>query len=218
VSGKIEPGDDLARRRGEAKRGGKEVRDDSSVGFRVPASPLLILTGPPGAGKTTLGRLVASHFSPSIVLDADWFWNSMVRGLIPPWEPASNEQNRTLTRASLAATTRLANGGFTTVLEGHFGPWHVEILREELSRTDTPAAYVILRPPLEECLRRANERRREPQHRDALHDEGVIRGLYAQYEAPGPFEGHVLSATGTLDDTVTSIVEILQAPGAYTLF
>jgi tRNA uridine 5-carbamoylmethylation protein Kti12 len=178
---------------------------------------LLILTGPPGAGKTTVGRLVASHFSPSIVLDADWFWGSVVSGFIPPWEPASNEQNRTLTRASLAAATRLAYGGFTTVLEGHFGPWHVDVIREELSHTTMTAAYIILRPPLEECLRRATERRREPKHRDALHDEDVIRGLYAQYEAIGPFEGHVLSTTGTLDDTVTSIVDILRAPSVYSL-
>ena len=41
---------------------------------------LLILTGPPGAGKTTTATLIAEHFTPSVVIEADALWAHVVRG------------------------------------------------------------------------------------------------------------------------------------------
>jgi hypothetical protein len=164
-----------------------------------------------------VARRVATQFSPSIVLDADWFWASVVNGYLPPWEKASHDQNRALLRAALASAVRITRAGYATVLEGHFGPWHMELLKEELSSLDAPVLYVVLRPPLDVCLQRAIGRASEPRHRDALGDEDVIRMLYAQFEALGSFEEHVVINEGSVDDTVSMLFHEMQHPGKYTL-
>jgi hypothetical protein len=160
---------------------------------------------------------VAAQFVRSVVLDADWFWASVVSGFIPPWEEASHEQNRALLRAALASAVQLTRAGYTTVLEGHFGPWHMELAKEELSLLDAPVSYVVLRPSLDVCLQRAVSRLSEPQHRGALSDGDVIRASYVEYEALGPFEVHVLDDAESIDDTVAMLFHELQHPGKYAL-
>ena len=52
------------------------------------AASLLILSGPPGAGKSTVAPLVAADADPSVRLESDWFWTTFVNGFVEPWLPA----------------------------------------------------------------------------------------------------------------------------------
>ncbi len=57
---------------------------------------VVVISGPPGAGKSTVAKLVATRQgSPSVCLESDWFWTTITNGFISPWEPASDRQNRT---------------------------------------------------------------------------------------------------------------------------
>ncbi|MGH3576993.1 MAG: AAA family ATPase, partial [Mycobacterium sp.] len=78
----------------------------------MPRQPILIITGPPGAGKTTVARLVAEYFDRAACLETDWFWTIIVKGLIPPWEVEADSQNRTVLRSFAAAAASLAEGGY----------------------------------------------------------------------------------------------------------
>jgi dephospho-CoA kinase len=86
---------------------------------------LLILTGPPGAGKTTVGVLIAAESPLSACIQSDWFWTTIVNGHIPPWESEADAQNRAVIRAAAAAGARMANAGWTASSDlgtsDHFG-------------------------------------------------------------------------------------------------
>ena len=174
---------------------------------------LLILTGPPGAGKTTVATLVAEYFTPSVVIEGDALWAHVVRGFIEPWEKDSDPQNRSLFRASLAAAARLTSSGYATVLSGHVGPSFLDIMRQELVGLRAPVRYVVLRPSLEECLAHCVERRSDPRHAGALGDETIIRHLYRTYSNLEAFERHVLDTSGlTTQEAASVVIEELESP------
>ena len=157
---------------------------------------LLILTGPPGAGKTTVGAILATGSPRSACLHSDWFWTTIVNGGIPPWEPAADAQNRAVIRAAAAAGVRMADAGFATVLDGILGPWHFDVLRQELAPCIAAVSYVVLRPDGDTCLARARTRVEEsPQHRDALTDEAPIRHMWEQFRDLGPMERFVIDSS-----------------------
>jgi predicted kinase len=176
---------------------------------------LLILTGPPGAGKSTIGAIIASSSPQSVCIHSDWFWTTIVNGHIPPWDRAADAQNQTMIRAATAAAVRMANAGFTTVLDGIFGPWHFEALRDEVAASMTPVHYAVLRPDDDTCLFRARARVLESEeHRDALTDEEPIRLMWGQFSRLGPIERYVIdSSEMDPQQTATVLWERLEAGG-----
>ena len=111
---------------------------------------LLIVTGPPGAGKSTVARLVVATFEPSVLVEGDAFFGFLRRGAIRPWLPAADRQNQVVTKAAAAASGRYASGGFTTVYDGVVGPWFLPTFANAsgLPQLD----YVILLPSVARCL------------------------------------------------------------------
>lgn len=167
---------------------------------------LLILTGPPGAGKTTVGAIIASESPLSACIHSDWLWTTIVNGHIPPWEREADGQNRAVIRAAAAAGVRMANAGYTVVLDGILGPWHFEPLREELKQCTVPVNYAVLRPDGDTCLIRARGRVLEsPRHRDALTDESPIRHMWDQFRDLGPIEQFVID-NSVIDPPATAIL------------
>ncbi|MGC2484853.1 MAG: AAA family ATPase [Acidimicrobiales bacterium] len=174
---------------------------------------LLILTGPPGAGKTTLAPLVAGHFSPSVVIEGDALWANVVRGFIDPWEPAAHEQNRVLVGASIAAATTLVRGGYATILSGHLGPWFLDELRGDLAVVGAPVMYVVVRPTLDVCLARCVQRQSDPRHAGALSDVAVIRHLYEEYSDLDAYDAHVVDTSKLDADDAASIILRVMSSG-----
>ena len=79
--------------------------------------PVLLLTGPPGSGKSTVARLVAERFDPAACVESYWFWTTIVRGLVLPWLPEADAQNGTVLRACAAVAAELSGGGYTVVVD-----------------------------------------------------------------------------------------------------
>lgn len=117
---------------------------------------LLVVTGPPGAGKSTVAEELADRFDPSALVAGDAFFAFVRRGLVPPWLPEAHDQNDTVLAAAGAAAGRLANGAPTVVYDGVVGPWFLPAF---LAATGLPALhYVVLLPSQEVCLDRVAKR------------------------------------------------------------
>src|SRR5918997_1399187 len=82
---------------------------------------LLIVTGPPGAGKSTVAAPLADGVEPSVLMAGDDFFAFLARGAIPPWRPGSDAQNETVTEAAGAAAGRFAAGGGAPNYHGGVG-------------------------------------------------------------------------------------------------
>jgi hypothetical protein len=177
---------------------------------------LLVLTGPPGAGKTTVGRSVAARFGRSACIESDWFWSTISNGFVLQWMAEADPQNRAVIRSFVAAGARMVAGGYSTVVEGIVGPWYLDLVREELRSVEIDAYYVVLRPGLATCLQRATGRGgavRVPGH-PPLTDEEPIRLLWHLFSDLGQYEVHAVDSTDMSESqTADCVIELLETRG-----
>ena len=89
-----------------APRHEEEGEERSAVSL---AGEILIVTGPPGAGKSTMARSLVEQFDLAVLLQGDWYFDRVVRGWIEPWKPSSHHQNGVVTRA-MAASDHVVRG------------------------------------------------------------------------------------------------------------
>ncbi|HYN32723.1 MAG TPA: AAA family ATPase [Ilumatobacteraceae bacterium] len=118
---------------------------------------LLIVTGPPGAGKSTVAKLLADSTSRSVLVAGDTFFGFLANGAIDPWLGESHEQNTVVTRAAGKATGEFVVGGFSVVYDGVIGPWFLDTFLTTAGLTEVD--YAVLLPTVEVCEQRVAARR-----------------------------------------------------------
>lgn len=163
---------------------------------------ILILTGPPGAGKTTVAKsLAVLSESPAVHLHADDFWRFIVKGAILPYLPAARWQNEVVMGVLASAAVGYAKGDYFAILDGIIGPWFLDAFRT----IDAPTHYIVLRPALETSLERARSRG------DQFKASGPISELHAQFSFLGALERHVIGNTAQqLEDTLSAVSAALR--------
>ena len=162
-------------------------------------APVLILTGAPGAGKTTTARLLTADRERAVHLEADLFFDFIRSGYIEPWKRESHQQNTVVMEVVARAAAGYAEAGYFTVIDGIVSPrWFFEPVRDSLRAAGQPVAYAVLRPPLDVCLARATSRRPR-----GVESAGVVEHLWRDFADLGPLERHAIDL-GTQNPSETA--------------
>ena len=164
-------------------------------------NPVLILTGAPGSGKTTVAGLLATKSQHAVHIESDRFFHFIQAGYIEPWRPESHEQNTTVMRVVAQAAAGYANAGYFTIIDGIILPeWFLQPFRDSLGTAGHRVAYAVLRAPLAVCVERAAGRASS-----RLSNAAVIERLWHDFANLGRLEAHVIDS-GTQDAARTADV------------
>lgn len=174
------------------------------------AGEILILTGPPGSGKTTTAQALANlPGSPKVHLHTDDFWHFIKYGAIAPYLPEAHAQNAVVMDVLAKVAEGYARGGYCVVVDGIIGPWFLPPFRT----LTVPLHYIVLRPELEAAIERCRLR-----GGDTLTDPGPITALHQQLSMLGELERHALDVAGQSPEQTLNAVIGAALSGAFRLF
>lgn len=159
-----------------------------------------IISGPPGAGKSTAAREVVTMLERAVRLETDFFYAAIAAGYIEPWLPESHDQNMTVVTAAAKATATFAEAGYDVIVEGIVLPWALAVYEDELAPFGVTPSLVVLLPPVEVATKRGLARSIPPER---APDAPVYREMHRQFSA--------LEGAWTLDTGRLSRFEVARA-------
>lgn len=177
---------------------------------------VVIISGPPGAGKTSASRQVVAQLERGVRIETDFFFAAIGPSFIEPWRAEAHAQNTAVVRACARAAATFAEAGYDVVVDGVVLPWALDIYRAELAPLAVTPVYVVLLPRVEVATTRGLARdipvERRPgspiyreMHRPAERapDAPVYREMHRQFAA--------LTGVTTLDTGKLSRHEVAEA-------
>lgn len=167
---------------------------------------VLIVTGPPDVGKSTIAEMLATRAEHGVHLESDCFFDFIRSGYIEPWRPESHHQNEIVMGVAALAAGAYADAGYLAVIDGIVSPrWFFRPLRDTLRASGHRVAYLVLRAPLAVCAERARARE------SGLRASPAIEQLWNDFADLGDLERHVMEndrkAASEVADQATQVLQ-----------
>lgn len=170
--------------------------------------PITIIGGAPGAGKTSLARLLVASEPKGVHVESDVFFR-FVTHRVDPSLPDANDQNAAIVRAYTGAAVEYSDSGYSVYLEGVIGPWLLPIITPIARAFD----YVLLDVSLDSALARVQSRGAQ-----SSATPEVIRRMHPQFAAVIPASRrHVVQTDGRSLYEVANELRSAQAAGALAI-
>lgn len=161
---------------------------------------LIVLTGPPGAGKSTVASLLVDLFEPGALVIGDEFFGFLRRGFIEPWKPEAHAQNEIVISAAASAAGQYVKGGINTIYDGIVGPW---LIQEFARAANTPRLhYAILLPSEECCIERALSRTN-----NNFKDVAGITHMHRHFSGANVDSRHLITETFDAPEETARLVQ-----------
>jgi len=161
------------------------------------AGEIVIISGPPGSGKTTVAGALAEAATLGVHLESDCFYRFVKGGFIAPHLPESHQQNIVVMDVCITAASNYAAGGYTVFWDGVVGPWFLDQIRLGLGNHDIQPRYLVLRPTRDVALQRVRGR-------DGATELSGAEKMYDEFAALGRFESHVLNSDTSPSELVAA--------------
>ena len=168
-------------------------------------NPIVIISGSPGSGKSSVSKLLAenSPYDKTIHFHTDDFYHSICKGYIAPWRSEAEEQNTTIIESFTASVARLNIGGYEVIVDGVIGPWFLSPWLD-LVKNGFDVQYVILRPDKQTIIKRASEREKKV-------DDDAVRRMWQAFEDLGSYKSHAINTSyQSVNETATQIRRLLN--------
>ncbi|MES2722670.1 MAG: AAA family ATPase [Pseudomonadota bacterium] len=141
---------------------------------------IILLTGPPGAGKTTVAPLLCANAPGPLAvhLETDSFYRSIRKGWLAPWTPESHGQNQVVAAAMLATAVTYARGGYEVITDGIITDWVKAVFIDGAREAGVALDFIVLIPDQAIAAERGRTRTADP-----IPDYSPYAKLYSQFAA-----------------------------------
>ncbi len=150
------------------------------------------MSGPPGAGKSTLSSALAATAQDGVHLESDQFYRAIRSGLVGPHLPEAHSQNTAVMDVATDAAAAYATSGYAVVWDGIVGPWFLDRVARRLTGKGIRLRYLVLRPSRQMALDRVRSR-------DETDEVSGASIVFDQFVDLGSLEAHVVDANTSPD-------------------
>lgn len=168
--------------------------------------PITIISGTPGAGKTSLARFLSQSGPKGVHIESDVFFRFLAHR-VDPSLPDAQDQNLTVVNAYVAAAIQYSAGGYSVYLDGVIGPWMLPLVASAAPSIE----YVLLHAPLDVVVARTQGRPSQP----SAKPDVVVR-MHEQFsKILEPYRRHVIQTDGRSVEELASEYRSGSTVGAF---